>query len=256
MTDDDDDNESGLQIWIIFLIICTIALIGLIILLILFLIRINTTYNTNNEIIRPWDKINRVYYINLEYRKDRNAHIIEEFKRMSIPNDKIHRINAIKHERGYIGCGKSHILALKDAIDNNYEHVIIFEDDFQFVVSSEYLNKVLIHLFKTDTSYNICLLGYNMIKCTEYDEHLIKVINAQTASGYLISKRYIPILLQCFEEAVLHLENSKPYEVYAIDQHWKKLQGENKKWYAFKQRIGIQMESYSDILGFNVNYKC
>jgi len=202
------------------------------------------------------DNINCIYYINLEHRTDRKEHILKEFERMNIPNDKIIRFNAIKHEKGYIGCGKSHIEILKDAYEKGYDHIIIFEDDFKFVATSEYFKNGLIHLFRSVPEYNICLLGFNMVKKVKYDEYLDEVYDAQTTSGYIISKKYIPILIKSFMESVSFLENGAPQWPYSIDIWWKKLQGSKKGWYSFNQRIGIQMESYSDIEKKVTNYNC
>jgi GR25 family glycosyltransferase involved in LPS biosynthesis len=200
--------------------------------------------------------IDCIYYINLGHRKDRYEHICNEFQRMNIPNDKIHRIDAVRHEKGYIGCGKSHILALNHALENNYEHIIIFEDDFKFVVSSDHFETALSHLFTKEPSFNLCLLAFSIWMPIHHDDFLDKVICAQTTSGYIVSKKYIPTLLQNYIESTNHLENFAPYSTYGIDQYWKRLQGIDKGWFAFKQRIGVQIESYSDIEGKVTNYGC
>jgi len=49
------------------------------------------------------DQIDAILYINLEHRTDRREHLEAEFKRMGIPAEKIHRINAIKNNKVDIG---------------------------------------------------------------------------------------------------------------------------------------------------------
>lgn len=224
----------------LFLLLLLLSLIMMIIIIVILLI------------ILIWKKekyentIDCIYYINLEHRKDRYDHINEQFNKMNISNNKIYRIEGIKDKNGYIGCGKSHIQTLNNALINNYEIIMVFEDDFKFIVSSDYFNKAISHLLNNYPEFNICLLSYNMINYNNIDEYLIEVLDAQAGSGYIISKKFIPILLDNFTESVNHLEQSQNAELYAIDQYWKRLQGKDKKWYAFKQPIGIQTISFSD----------
>ena len=42
------------------------------------------------------DHIDAILYINLEYRKDRNEHILNEIHKICTDDSKIHRIDAIK----------------------------------------------------------------------------------------------------------------------------------------------------------------
>ena len=51
-----------------------------------------------------WEQITKVIYINLEDRLDRKTQIENELS--VIPENKIMRFNAIKDEKGYIGCTK------------------------------------------------------------------------------------------------------------------------------------------------------
>ena len=55
----------------------------------------------------------RVFYINLKHRKDRYDNVQKQMKWW--PKNKIIRIDAIKHEDGALGCGLTHIKALKHA---------------------------------------------------------------------------------------------------------------------------------------------
>ena len=52
-------------------------------------------------------KFDKILYINLKHRKDRNEQILNEFKKININKNKIHRIDAV-HEKynGHIGCAK------------------------------------------------------------------------------------------------------------------------------------------------------
>ena len=82
------------------------------------------------------------FYINLEHRKDRKKQITNELNKMKIPINKIVRVNAIRNKRnGHIGCCKSHIKALNNALTNNYKYTMILEDDFIFTKSKAVVDK-------------------------------------------------------------------------------------------------------------------
>ena len=46
-----------------------------------------------------------IYYINLDFDKDRNKHVLEQLEGIEI--SKIYHINAIKHKWGAVGCLQS-----------------------------------------------------------------------------------------------------------------------------------------------------
>ena len=62
-------------------------------------------------------KIDKVIYINLKERTDRNLKCLEILTKL-FDKDKIIRFDAIKHEKGYIGCYKSHIGCLEIILEN------------------------------------------------------------------------------------------------------------------------------------------
>ena len=201
-------------------------------------------------------EIDKIYYINLEHRKDRKESIVKEIKKIDPEFKKTERINAVLQKPGWIGCGKSHILALEDALEKGYDNVLIFEDDFIFQVENEKILHTLKNFLKEFNDYNLFLLGSNLGQAREEKGDFIKVVNGQTASGYMINKKFVPVLLQNFREAVKALEEGKDRRRFAIDIHWKKFQGVDGKVYTTKKRLGKQMGSFSDIENINVNYGC
>jgi glycosyl transferase family 25 len=202
------------------------------------------------------DKIDRVYYINLKRRTDRNTEILAEFKNVGIPFEKVTRICAIDHKYGYIGCAMSHLIAIKDAIQNNYQHIVIFEDDFHFLVNKESFNKNLDNLFIEQSGFNVCMLAYNVFDKKKLTDTFFEVIDAQTASGYIVHRQFFATLEQCLQDSVQMLQETHRVEVYACDMLWKRYQGSDQKFLGFQERIGIQRKSYSDIEKRNVNYGC
>jgi hypothetical protein len=96
------------------------------------------------------------------------------------------------------------------------------------------------------------MLSSNIIQSNPFSENLLKCVNAQTSSGYMLHRKFASTLLENFKESSTQLINGRPYETYAIDQYWKRLQHLN--WYICNPKIGYQMESFSDIEKYLRNY--
>ena len=191
-----------------------------------------------------------IYYINLNHREDRLKNIKEQLLKTNINSAKINRIPGIYIKNfGILGCAKSHCLALEAFIkssDKN-KYCIIFEDDFEFTIEQEQINDLINNVFNQEPNFDVLMLAANILngKETKY-EFLTKIIDAQTLSGYAVSRKFAPILLDNFKSGSELLENKGySYHDYCIDIYMKKLQPLN-NWYALNPLIGKQMESYSD----------
>ena len=78
------------------------------------------------------------YYINLEFRKDRNEHIINNIKKYQFFKN-INRLNAVYDKgNGAMGVVKSHIKVLELCLQENNEYYLIMEDDFE-IINENYL---------------------------------------------------------------------------------------------------------------------
>lgn len=85
--------------------------------------------------------------------------------------------------------------------------------------------------------------------------HLEVIVEAMTASGYLVHKDFAPTLLRTLLQAAYHLNKSNCSQAhYAHDVLWAELQRSG-KWFALKPVIGKQRASYSDIEKRHVDYK-
>jgi len=196
------------------------------------------------------------YYINLDYRTDRNQEILDELHRMDVPSEKIVRIPGIRMGgQGDLGCSLSHIKALEHFVESPHQHCIIFEDDFTFTQDKTVVDDMVTQLFTKDTDYDVCQLSYNMQPSTyDHPEHsFIRCVHyASTASGYMVSKKFALTLLnnyresstkleQCYQEGMLHCKND-----FAVDCYWNKVQI-GFKWFLFSPKLGKQRGSWSDI---------
>jgi GR25 family glycosyltransferase involved in LPS biosynthesis len=199
-----------------------------------------------------------IYYINLDHRTDRNEQFLSELSKIGIPSEKIIRIPAVYNkEHGDVGCSNSHILTIETFMKSDYDRCIVFEDDFVFINKTPDLANYFIQFQNAEKNeglvWDVVLFSANEVDTlpTEYP-FLMKINNSQTASGYMVSKKYAPTLLSNFKEGVVKLDagyknnDSNPGGSYAIDQYWKLLQ-KTDNWYRFEPKLGKQRESYSDI---------
>ena len=212
------------------------------------------------------DNIDKCIYINLKKRKDRKKQILQEFKKIDIPEDKIYRVNAVYEKyNGHIGCCKSHIKALEYAKTNNFNTVIIFEDDFVFTEQPEKINNKINTFFKDfENNWDVVMLTvcYNTLEDIQSKDFIKKIISGTCASAYIINKNYYDTLLNVFKEAQQKMEEEmvefnkknnnvlqKKFETaYALDQYWHSLQKKD-KWYTFFPFLGKQQPMGSTIMG-------
>jgi hypothetical protein len=199
-----------------------------------------------------------VIYINLEFRVDRQKSVIQEIAKVSHITKNVHRVDAILNTLcGHIGCGKSHIKALEFAIENNWDSVLIVEDDLKLVGELSVLDKI------ENTPWDVMLLGYahNHNKQSKIP-FLLRAKRCTTTIAYIVRKHYYHTLLENFKESVIIMQSefdrhSKEYQeknmivpklnyCTAIDQHWHSLQAKD-TFYALEPKIAIPKEElYSD----------
>lgn len=84
------------------------------------------------------DKIITGNIINLEKNVFRKEHIIKEFDNSQI---NLNFFKAIKHDKGWIGCLRSHLELIKFAKNNDMDMILVIEDDAK-IEDREYFNQV------------------------------------------------------------------------------------------------------------------
>jgi GR25 family glycosyltransferase involved in LPS biosynthesis len=195
--------------------------------------------------------IDAIYYINLEKRTDRDKEFLDNFS--DVDQSRIHRVKAHYYpENGAVGCLMSHITALSLA-DKSHEgeNILICEDDF-LIKDMAYCNKMLDLFFKNIPEWDVVMLGRNTVESkdtgieTPEHEKIVKIINSQTTSGYIIKRNYIPKLLEIYGGDLTQYMQTGEWGNYFTDQSWKVLQPVD-NWYSFEPAVGVQRPSYSDI---------
>ena len=189
--------------------------------------------------------VDKVIYINLEHRTDRKEQIELELQKY-FPFEKIQRFNAIKHQRGGIGCTQSHIAVLELAIKENWSNCLIVEDDAiwsNFDKGYSLLEQLI------QKPHDVITLGITHAGYTPE----FKLLSGQTTTAYIVQQHYYSALLNNFKEGLQGFLSSGDYGTYALDQYWKRLQQKD-NWYCVILSLMIQRPSYSDIERRHTNY--
>ncbi len=193
--------------------------------------------NSINDIIHA-------FYINLESRPDRKEHVVKQLDNIGI---KAERFNAIKLKNGALGCSLSHLKCLELAKENNWDHILIIEDDIKFLNPTLFINQINL-FFSKYKNWNVLLFaGNNLPPYEKIDNICVKVTKCQTTTGYLVHKNYYDILINNYREGINNLiKEPHNHRFYAIDKYWFRLQ-EKDLWYLIIPLTVVQREDYSDI---------
>ena len=204
--------------------------------------------------------IDRIFFANLDRRTDR----WEKLKRDFIPlipekyQDRLERVSGVdntdkpKNLRA-AGAALSHLKIWQKCIDNNYDTVLIFEDDVEWAADQEIINYYF-HIIK-DMDFDIINFSYRYRDyfMTSSHKDFLHGLDVILCSGYLVKVNF---LKEMYDEIYYHAQEllkDKSFKDHAIDVIWNKylLDKENlklnTKWYQTKTKLVIQYENYSDI---------
>jgi GR25 family glycosyltransferase involved in LPS biosynthesis len=196
-----------------------------------------------------------LYYMNLDYRIDRNSEMLDWLDESGFPEKNIHRISATHVPgRGHLGCLLSHIHVVEEFLKTSEPYAIILEDDFVPKDLPTFWSTVQ-RVFDDKVPFDMIMLSFNVLESTPLEgvSYLHKVKSSLTSSGYILNREFAPTLLKNFQEAVELLveeENATKQKTkhYCLDQHWQKLMPMS-RWYCFYPLLGWQSDSFSDIEG-------
>jgi glycosyl transferase family 25 len=197
-------------------------------------------------------EIKHAFYINLTNRVDRKQHVERELLKIGINAE---RFNAIKLQNGAIGCSMSHLKILQTAKNNCWDHVLICEDDIQFLDPSVFINQFNSFL-KNQKDWDVVLLaGNNMPPYKKIDDTCVQVFQCQTTTGYMVKSHYFDTLINNYKEGIQKLiAEPQKHIFFAIDKYWFQLQQVD-KWFLIVPLTVVQKADYSDIEKRITNYK-
>ena len=212
--------------------------------------------NNNNTILTCISDIKHAFYINLDHRTDRKEHVENQLSLIGIENPT--RFNAIKLENGAIGCSMSHLKCLQIAKKNNWPHVLVCEDDIEFLQPELFVKHMnnFLENHEDDYMWDVVLLaGNNMPPYAIEDDYSVRVFQCQTTTGYLVKQHYYDKLINNVKEGIQKLlQEPQNHRLYAIDKHWFQLQ-QRDYWFLITPLTVVQREDYSDIEKRRTNYK-
>ena len=207
-----------------------------------------------NNNINGLEDIKHIFYINLQHRIDRKQHVENELTKIGLTN--FTRFNAIKMPNGALGCSMSHLKCIQLAKENDWPHILIVEDDIEFLDPNTFINQANKFLQTIDKWDVLLLAGNNIMpyKTIDNNNSCVKVSGCLTTTGYLVSSHYYDKLIQNIKMGItFFMRRPQQKKLYAIDVFWKPLQ-EVDNWYLLTPLTVIQMEDYSDIEQKKINY--
>lgn len=141
-----------------------------------------------------------IYCINLEHRKDRKEHTIEQFKKLNINHDNVIYPHFIKDNRGGIyGVFDSHMKVWNDFFVKhpNQNYCLVFEDDFVIFENSKSIIKKAIDFIEKNYK-DIDILFLHNLKVNVDNNINNKTFNngyGITACAYFINRHYIQSII-------------------------------------------------------------
>ena len=195
--------------------------------------------------------IKHAFYINLLSRPDRKQHVENQMKTIGI---NVERFNAIKMKNGAIGCSMSHLKIIEIAKANNWDHVLIVEDDILFTNPSLFIQQFNKFLSNHKDFDVVLIAGNNLPPYTKIDDSCVRVTHCQTTTGYIVKSHYYDTLINNYKAGILNLMREPDnHRLYAIDKYWFNLQAIH-NWYLITPLTVTQREDYSDIEKKATNY--
>ena len=205
-------------------------------------------------VMRSIKDIQHIYYINLQSREDRRYHIEKEIAKIPWSHSPT-RWEATMMKSGIIGCSISHLKCLEMARTKQLDHILIIEDDIEFLNPTLFTMQLNAFLKKHNTWDVVLLAGNNMYPFSPVDETCIQVKHCLTTTAYLVKHHYYDTLIQNIKEGLgLLLRNPEEKAQYAIDKYWLVLQ-EIDAWFLIVPLSVVQREDYSDIEEKVTNFK-
>ncbi|NBP59147.1 glycosyltransferase family 25 protein [bacterium] len=189
-----------------------------------------------------FEDIQNVLYINLDERPDRKEKTEQEFSRIGL---KAQRVPAIKKKRGQLGCTLSHIKCLEMAKANNWDHVMICEDDILFAKDAQFVRERINTFLSRHKDWDIIVLGILIGNGIYIDDSAAWIKKSWCTTCYIVRKEYYDVLLYNFKTSTERLQS---YIIIGneIDQIWNSLQRRD-KWMTILPIIVTQVPSKSNI---------
>jgi GR25 family glycosyltransferase involved in LPS biosynthesis len=212
----------------------------------------------------PFDKFDKIFYINLDNREDRKNNIEYQLNKLKVKAERIPGIiitseqaleynnnkeldeHSIKLAPARIGCSLSHIEAIKKAKEEKADNVLIFEDDAFILEENLQAVKEALKELEYLPRWDMLFLGANVLSpIYQISPHIGKLTGAYCAHAYAINSHFYDHLLEF---------NFKHFRV--IDEYiFNEMRNPKHNIYTILPISAIQYSSFSTIEGKEVCYK-
>lgn len=208
-----------------------------------------------------WEKIEKIYILNLEERKDRYMNLLAELCAVRAPLHRIYHYKAQKDKitgnrqiDAYIGATQNHLDVVYDFIVHKHKYCLVLEDDVAFISNVELIWKQLQTFFERPYEFDLAFLGYSKVgEIKDYDDVLsLSYQDCTTSSAYILQDSSVHRIRECLEVGVHEMKKGGSTHIYCCDRYWCKLKNEN-KIFLFMPKLSYQHINHSDIVG-GINY--
>ena len=213
------------------------------------------------EKLTSLDDIEAFIYINLENREDRKSQILGELEKLGIPSSRIYKVSGVYiPDNGHKGCVQSHILALNMAKLNNWNNVMILEDDAELTMPADQFRTQFKHMLDylnlsgNEPQFDVLMLATANATKTPVEkingtgDGIVRLTSATTASAYVIKHHYLDKMINLFTYLNGMMDASGwtngGHEEFALDQNWQAMQRHD-IWYAWQNDLIQQRNSAS-----------
>ena len=215
------------------------------------------------------DHFSKIYCINMDSRPDRYELALEEFKKLNIDVERVSGIDGkifpngeFRGKSGAYGLLLTHIEILKESILNNYDSILILEDDVTFV--DNFYDKFDKKISFLPDDWDLFYIGGNNIfskgkfNLVTGDKNFIPTINNYRTLDHEICKT---TWTQCVHALVINskifkdLINELNKKIFPIDLIHCNLQQNGCNAYTFLPSLALQRPGFSDIEDIFVDYE-
>ncbi len=191
----------------------------------------------------------RIFLINLAHRRDRLEESIQELHSRGIQFEVYPAI--YDKDDGARGLFNTMTELFKKSVHNSWNNILVLEDDIQIQIpnSSSYLDKCIEELVGVD--WDLFYLGGNvqdkLIPATDNLFRCMKILSTHGIGYSAATQNLILNELKKGQRRVKH--HGEPY-----DQLLERVVQPRGKTYIANKLVAVQRPSFSDILGFEIDY--
>ncbi len=202
--------------------------------------------------------LDAVVCISLKSDEQRRQQTLNECNKINLPV-KFHIVER-NPLGGVLGCLESHIQVIKYAKQNNFQNILIIEDDVQFDMSVLQNTNIVV-----PEDWQMFYLGYHVNKGYRYQNNIMKILSALTTHAYILRDTMYDYILDNigkdwksipeFHDWNIHEKPFFESDKHAIDIFYSKwVHHRLDQTYGIYPLIAYQRPSFSHIENQNVDY--